>query len=195
MRGGGYEAYTNVNGYFAPNPYSQAQLVSLGSHTFQRLLPDGTVENFILYDGSRTYLTSIVDPQGNAAVISYDANYRLTSIADAAGNPATTFTYVSNTAGAGFYKVASITDGGGRSASFSYDSTTTFLTSITDSVGIVSQFQYDTSSAFITLMTTPYGATSFFQYTPVGDAANAYSDGPTPPAGLRATFAGKSSNR
>ncbi len=181
-RGGGYELY-DYSGSYSPNLTSQARIVNLGGGSYQRLLPDGSVENFTLSDGTNTYMTSVTDPQGNAATISYDAYYRVTSITDASSNPATTFTYVSNTFGnAGFYKIASITDGFGRSASFAYDSTTTFLTSITDAVGSVSQFVYDPSSSFINMMITPYGSTSFYQYTPAAGNVS------YPPTGLRFTF-------
>ena len=182
-RGGGYEIYDYVSSAYSPNLTSQAQIINLGGGSWQRLLPDGSTENFTLSDGTNTYMTSVADPQGNAATISYDANYRITSIVDASSNPSTTFAYVSNTFGnPGFYKLASITDGFGRSASFTYDSTVTFLTSITDAVGNISQFTYDPSSSFINLMTTPYGTTGFYQYTPTGNSP------PYPPTGLRFAF-------
>jgi RHS repeat-associated protein len=188
VRGGGYEIYNFVSSAYSPNLNSQAQIINLGGGSYQRLLPDGSTENFTLSDGTNIYMTSVADPQGNAATIAYDANFRVTGVTDASSNPATTFTYVSNTLGnPGFYKIASITDGFGRSASFAYDSSTTFLTSITDAVGNVSKFNYDPSSSFINLMTTPYGSERFFQYTPQGGA-------PTyPPVGLRFTFSDGSS--
>jgi RHS repeat-associated protein len=181
VRGGGYEKY-NFPYATTPNLTSQCLMANLGGGSYQRKWPDGTVENFTLSDGTNTYLTSVVDPQGNAATISYDANYRITGISDACGNAATTFAYVSNTPGnVGFYKVASITDGFSRSASFAYDSTTTKLISITDAAGNVSQFFYDTSSTFISMLTTPYGSTSFYKYTPTGGGGN-------PPVGLKVTY-------
>jgi RHS repeat-associated protein len=181
VRGGGYEKY-NFPYATTPNLTSQCLMANLGGGSYQRKWPDGTVENFTLSDGTNTYLTSVVDPQGNAATISYDANYRITGVSDACGNAATTFSYVSNTVGnVGFYKVASITDGFSRSASFAYDSTTTKLISITDAAGNVSQFFYDTSSTFISMLTTPYGSTSFYKYTPSGGGAN-------PPVGLKVTY-------
>ena len=182
-RGGGYEIYDYVGSAYTPNLTSQAQIVNLGGGSYQRQLPDGSAENFTLSDGTNTYMTSATDAQGNAATVSYDAHFRITSITDASSNPSTTFTYVSNTFGnVGFYKIASIIDGFGRSASFAYDSTTTFLISITDAVGNVSQFSYDTSSSFINLMTTPYGSTGFYQYTPSGGSPS------YPPTGLRLAF-------
>ncbi len=104
VRGGGYEIYSYPYAG-VPNLTSQAMMVDLGSGSYQRQLPDGSIENFTLFDGTNTYLTSVVDPQGNAATISYDGDYRLTGITDACGNPQTTFSYISNTSGsAGFYK-------------------------------------------------------------------------------------------
>ncbi|HEY9684034.1 MAG TPA: RHS repeat-associated core domain-containing protein [Oculatellaceae cyanobacterium] len=182
-RGGGYEVYNYYLGSYSPNLTSQGQIVNLGGGSWQRIMTDGSAENFTLSDGTNTYMTSATDPQGNAVTLSYDSNYRLTGITDACGNPPTTISYVSNVFGnPGFYKVATITDGFGRSSSFSYDSTTTFLTSITDAAGNVSKFNYDTTSSFINMMTTPYGTTSFQQYIPRGGSPS------YPPAGLKFTF-------
>jgi RHS repeat-associated protein len=181
-RGGGFETY-NYSGGYSPNLTSQAQVVNLGGGSWQRIMPDGSAENYTLSDGTYTYLTSATDAQGNAVTLSYDGNFRLTGITDACGNAATTISYVSNTLGnAGFYKIATITDGFGRSASFGYDSTTTFLTSITDAAGNVSKFNYDPSSSFINMMTTPYGSTGFQQYMPQGGSPS------YPPVGLKFTF-------
>ncbi|HEY9754985.1 MAG TPA: RHS repeat-associated core domain-containing protein [Oculatellaceae cyanobacterium] len=181
-RGGGYEIYNYVSSSYSPALVGQAQIVNLGGGSWQRVMPDGSAENFTLSDGTNTYMTSVADPQGNAVSISYDGNYRVTGITDACGN-ASAVTYVSNVPGnAGFYKIAGITDAFGRSASFSYDTTTTFLTGITDAAGNQSKFSYDTSSSFINVMTTPYGSTSFYKYVPQGGA-------PTyPPTGLRFSF-------
>ena len=175
-RGGGYEDYS-TNGPFI---MSQTTLVQNGDGSYTKQFPDGSVENYTLNVGVYWFMTSVVDPQGNAVTINFDANTRITSITDASGNPATTISYVSNTVGnAGFYVMASITDGFGRSASFSYDSTVTQLLSVTDAVGNVSSFNYNGS--FITSMTTPYGTTGFTKYTPPN--ADYY-----PPQGLRFSF-------
>ncbi len=111
-------------------------------------------------------MSQILDPQGNTESIQYDANFRITSITDAI-NQVSTISYVSNTSGnSGFYKVASIADPFGRSASFAYDSTNTYLISITDCIGLKSAFTYDTSTSDVASMTTAYGVTSFSRYTP-----------------------------
>jgi RHS repeat-associated protein len=186
MPGGGYEVYSKQSN--GPTPYipdiiSQAQMVVLGGGGYQRLLPDGSTQNFTLNDGSYWLMTSAADPQGNAVTINWDAvNFRVNSITDASGNTST-FSYVGSTPGTNaYYKLASVTDTWGRTALLSYDSTTTFLTSITDAASNVSSFLYDPSSNFINMMKTPYGSTSFYSYTPVGNS-------PTyPPVGLRFTF-------
>lgn len=182
VAGGGYEVY-NYPYANLPDVYSQAVLSDLGGGTYQRLLPDGSVQNFTLSDGSRVFMTSLTDPQGNAATISYDGNYRIQSITDASGNSPSIFTYVSNSSGnPGFYKIATISDPFGRTASFAYDQSRTFLTSITDAVGNTSSFQYDAATSLITVLTTPYGSTQFEAYVPGGGS-------PTyPPTGLRATM-------
>ncbi len=162
-------------------------MTNLGSGVYQRALPDGSIELFSQTDGSgKIYMTEIIDPQGNAASIQYDANFRITAITDAIGQ-VSTLTYVSNTLGnSGFYKIAGITDPFGRTCSFTFDSTNTQLLTITDCIGLVSQMNHDTSSSFITALTTPYGTTSFHQYipaaTPVENATGlrfTYPDGTT----------------
>lgn len=173
VRGGGSEIYSytqpdNVGSPYAPNLLSQAQLVVVNPGVYQRLLPDGSIEQFDQPDGTgRIFMTRLYDPQGNFASIQYDSNFRVTSITDAIGQ-VSSVSYVSNTVGnSGFYKIATITDPfspAPRSASFAYDSSNTNLIRITDSIGLQSQFVYDTTNSFITVLTTPYGATSFYQY-------------------------------
>lgn len=184
VRGGGYEVY-NYPYANIPNLTSQALMVRTGTNTYQRQLPDGSVENFTLTAGGAgvpIFMTSVVDPHGNAATISFDANDRITGISDAAGNAPSTFTYASTSSGnPGFYKPATITDPFGRTAQFTYDSSNTYLTAITDAVGNVSQFLCDPNSSFISMLTTPYGSTSFYQYVPTGTYTY-------PPTGLRVTF-------
>ncbi len=161
---------------------SQALFVSLGGGVYQRKLPDGSIEVFDQADGAgNIFMTKVIDPQGNSALIQYDSNFRITTITDSI-NQVSTFTYVSNTLGnAGFYKIASIADPFARVTTFIYDSTTTTrLLSITDSIGIKSQFVYDPNSSFITSLTSPYGTTSFYTYIP---GNNGY-----PAKGLRCTF-------
>ncbi len=111
-------------------------------------------------------MTKKVDPYGNQVVISYDANFRLSTVTDSL-NQVSTVTHLSDTPGnPGFYKIASISDPFGRSFSCQYDSTATNLIAITDVIGLKSAFAYDSDSSFINLMSTPYGDTAFHQYVP-----------------------------
>ena len=172
VRGGGIEIYYNSNGstpVYTNNVMSQALLIYVSSGVFQRQLPDGSMEVFNLSDGSgHIYLTQIIDSQGNTATISYDANFRVTGVSDANGNK-TTFSYVSNTLGnSGFYLISGLADPFGRTASFSYDTTNTYLLSITDAVGIISSYTYEPSGSVIKSLQTPYGLTSFTRYAPMG---------------------------
>ena len=177
LRTGGTEVYALSGAVYTNDFLSQALLVNEGGGVYQRQLPDGSVEVYSQADGSgNIFLTEVIDPQGNSALIQYDANLRITSITDAI-NQVSTVSYVSNTVGnSGFYKVASVSDPFGRSCSFTYDSTNTNLLSITDSIGLVSKFDYDTSSTFITAMTTPYGTTGFYQSTPSNGIIDRASD-------------------
>ena len=180
---GGSEVYVQSGGVYSPDFLTQALLVNMGGGVYQRQMNDGSIQVYSLSDTSsppRIFMTSVIDAQGNAALIQYDANFRVVSITDAI-NQVSTITYVSNTVGnSGFYKIASISDPFSRSCSFLYDSTNTNLLSITDVVGLKSQFVSDSSSSFITAMTTPYGSTSFYNYVPGVDVY--------PAAGLRVTF-------
>lgn len=186
VRGGGAEQYTysipdNVTNPYPPQLMSQTILTVADVGVYKRLLPSGAIEVFSQPDGTgRIFMTQVIDPQGNSALIQYDSNFRITSVTDSLSQ-VTSFTYVSNTVGnVGFYKLSRITDPFGRFVTFGYDSTTSFLTTITDVVGNTSTFQIDPSSSFISALTTPYGTTSFFQYTPPGGAF--------PANGLRFTY-------
>lgn len=187
VRGGGVETYPFSQPDNVSNPYpaaltSQAVLTLASSGVYHRSLSNGSIEIFGLADGTgNVFMTQVIDPQGNATTINYDlSTFRVTSIVDRNSN-ATTVSYVSNTVeDPGYYKIASVTDAFGRSASFAYDSTVTLLTSITDAVGLVSRFTYAPTNSFIQTMATPYGSTSFRTYTPPG--------GTYPPRGLQFTF-------
>jgi RHS repeat-associated protein len=169
--GGGYETFNytlpdNVQNPYMPDVLSQAVLNVVSPTEYQRMMPDGSMQVFNQPDGSgRIFMTQIVDAQGNSAYIQYDNNFRLSTITDAIGQ-VTTFSYLSETTGdPGFYLVSQITDPFGRSATFGYDPTETFLVSITDTIGITSRFNYDSSSSFINSLTTPYGTESFISYS------------------------------
>lgn len=193
VRGGGVETY-DLNSPGTPNMLSQAKLVVIDNganpDTYQRVLPDGTIENFTHYStqgsDAKVTMTSVVDPQENVATISYDSSsHRITAINDAAGNAATTFTYLAedpNTPST-YFKITSINDPFGRSALFSYNSSNQ-LETITDAGGNVSKFDYLNGTSFISMLTTPYGSTTFLQYYPP-DSPNQTSMGSM---GLRITL-------
>ena len=171
VRGGGYEQFNytvtdNIQSPYAPNLTSQATLTIVSPGVYQRLLPDGSIEVFTQEDNSgRIFMTQVSDPQGNSAFIQYDSSFRITSITDTIGQSSSTLSYLStNSLTPQYYLIAQIVDPFGRSCSFAYDSTQTYLVSITDMIELVSQFSYDTTSSFITKMTTPYGTTGFTQY-------------------------------
>jgi RHS repeat-associated protein len=130
-------------------------------------MPDGAMEVYGLSDGATTsprfmFLTQIIDPMGNTTTLSYDSQFRLTSVTDATGR-STTFTY-------GLAQspllITRITDAFGRFSQLTYDANQR-LSSITDPIGITSEFTYGSTAEpdFITSMRTPYG-TSKFSDTP-----------------------------
>jgi RHS repeat-associated protein len=106
----------------------------------------------------RVFLSQIIDPQGNAATLNYDAQLRLTSVVDALGK-SFDFAYESP---AYPYYITMVADAFGRAAYFTYDGAGR-LTAITDAIGLTSTFTYDDSShaTLITSMTTPYGTSNF----------------------------------
>ncbi|EJB01774.1 RHS repeat-associated core domain protein [Rhizobium leguminosarum bv. trifolii WSM597] len=132
---------------------------------YRRLLRDGSVEIYTQSDGAtayprRVFLSQIRDPQGNAAVLNYDAQRRLTSVTDAVGRQ-TTFTYGLPSSP---LLVTNVTDPFGRSAKLTYDAFGR-LSSITDIIGLTSHFTYDTNS-LVNKLTTPYGDTNFAYTAP-----------------------------
>ncbi len=160
-----YSGYVSNTGAFAPEEgdASVTVLTSQSPVTYQRQLQDGSIEIYSQSDGSTSYprnvfLTSIIDPQGNAFKLNYSnsgGHVKLTSLTDATGRN-TTFTYASSFSS---LLITQITDPFGRSANLTYDSSGR-LASITDIIGLTSQFTYDASS-LVNSLTTPYGATQF----------------------------------
>jgi RHS repeat-associated protein len=175
LRGGGYEEYGplqpsgNLPEYDYNYDYmSNARLVAKYSDAptylkppqYERILPDGSKEIFTLPDRPFGYprnifLTQIVDPQGNAINLSYDAQMRVIAVTDAIGQVTT----VSYGLPSDPLKVTKVTDPFGRSAAFSY-SADGHLAKITDVIGITSEFTYGRND-FIGSLTTPYGVTNF----------------------------------
>jgi len=166
-----YMQPNNLTNPYPPDLISQEVLTIAGKDSFQLESPDGSISVYNQPDGAgRIFMTKVIDPQGNATTITYDANFRITAITDALGQ-VTTLTYASNTIGtAGYYKITRITDPFSRQANFTFDSTSARIVSMTDVVGMQSSFVYDPASSFILSMTTPYGTSSFYQYIPPKEA-------------------------
>jgi RHS repeat-associated protein len=163
---GGVEGYSGFNSgtqSYSADPQSHAVLVRTSSTTYERRLPDGSKQIFgPKSNGSSSFprllfMTQMVDTAGNAATICYDANNRVTSVTDATGQRAVTFSYeLSGDA----LKITKVTDPFGRYAQFNY--TNGQLTSTTDPIGIQSVFTYSTDGTnFITSLHTPYGTSNF----------------------------------
>ena len=120
---------------------------------------NGASRVFSMSDGSsgtsrRIFLTQNVDPQGNAAQLNYDGEFRITNVVDAIGQT-TTLLYTN----AQFpLAVTSVEDPFGRTASLQYNSAG-LLSQITDVLGITSRYTY--TNDFVTELQTPYGITTF----------------------------------
>lgn len=165
IAGGGsldYGGYNGTTGLFGAETRNGARLrrVAGVAISYERQLPDGTVEIYAEPDGATTYprrifLSRIVDPAGNAVTLGYDSMRRLETITDALGQ-VTRFGYHLTDAP---LLITDVTDPFGRVARFSYNSSGR-LEQIADTIGLTSQFAYD-ASGLVTSMTTPYGTTRF----------------------------------
>jgi RHS repeat-associated protein len=164
LRGSGAEDYRNpdANGVYPAFFRSRAVLVKVSDSPvrYERRLPDGSIEVFTQSDGApsgqrRVFLTSFVDPQGQAMQLTYDAQLRVIAFTDAIGQ-VTTVSYEHPTDA---LKITKVTDPFGRFATFTYTSAGQ-LASVTDAIGLTSSFTY-ASGDFISALTTPYGTTTF----------------------------------
>lgn len=186
VSGGGARSYTGYvasTGAFSPetNDGSVLVMTSASPVTYERRLADGSKEVYSRSNGVTTYprsvfLTSVVDPAGNAVSLSYDSQLRLTAITDSIGQ-VTTFQYTN----ANPLLVTGVADPFGRTALISYDASGR-LSSIQDVIGMTSTFAYD-STTFINGMTTPYGTTSFAHTEAAGGDATERSVQATDPLG------------
>jgi RHS repeat-associated protein len=176
VSGGGGERYANFNaqtGAYAPQTQSQAILVRTSATSYERRLPDGAKEIFAQPDMGvgtrRVFLTQMIDAQGNAVGLTYDAQFRLVAVTDAIGQ-VTTLEYAAPES----FRIAKVTDPFGRFATFDYypgavgeSPNAGRLKTVTDAVGIASEFAYADGAAaafkvgFIASLTTPYGTTTF----------------------------------
>ena len=135
---------------------SRAHLVKTDINTYVQTHVDGSSYVFGFADGTRYFLTQIIDPVGNALTLHYDSQLRLVSVTDALGQ----VSLLSYTASDPL-KLTKVTDPFGRSCQLDYNASG-LLSQITDMLGLVSQFTYATDgSDFITSMTTPYGTSKF----------------------------------
>ena len=188
MPAGGAIVYTNYNastGTFARETLAQGLLALVadaqGTH-YERRMGDGSVWVFSVSDGATTFprryfLTKMIDPQGNAATLSYDNTHRLVGVTDAQGQ---TMTFNYNNADP--LKLTSVTDPFGRTATIGYDAAGR-LNSLTDAVGMQTTFAYDGGTNILS-MTRPYGTTSFSTYQNQRDRAITITD----PLGLQEKF-------
>lgn len=134
----------NGDGTYATPPGIDADLIHNGDGTWT-IKAHSTGEK-LNFTSNGLYMTSDVDRNGDAITFGYDANGALASITDAQGR-VTTFSYVYGTyttctppTASGF--VQTITDPGGRTYSFTYD-TNCDLTTYTDPNHKVTTFGYD----------------------------------------------------
>jgi RHS repeat-associated protein len=165
LRAGGVEVYegANAQGVYPPHWRTRAVLARTSSYPlrYERRRRDGSVEVYGLPDGApatgvrRVFLTELIDRQGQAVQLTYDAQFRLTAITDALGQVST----LSYEHAADPLKITKITDPFGRFATFTYTADG-HLGSITDVIGLTSSFVYGLSD-FVLSLTTPYGRTTF----------------------------------
>lgn len=148
---------------FALQLYDRTKLVRTSPTSYEMNMDNGAKLIFSQSDGStgtsrRVFLKQVVDPQGNAVTLTYDANLRVVAVADAIGQ-VTTLTYEYPT---DIYRITKVTDPFGRFATFEYD-TASRLKKITDEIGITSEFTYEGASDFINGLITPYGTKTFIK--------------------------------
>lgn len=158
--GGGFISYSSPytynhsTGAFSPNRQGQATLVRIPAagplQSYELRESGGSKQVFAAADGSnssprRVFLTQIVDPLGNALVLSYDAQRRLSTITDPAGRR-TSFEY---TVAQRPLLISRVVDPAGRAASLAYDSAGR-LAAITDVAGLQSSFTPLATWRFVT---------------------------------------------
>lgn len=154
------DSYNSSTGAFGADPQDMSVLVRTSATSYERRMKDGSKEVYSQPDGATSYprlvfLSQIVDPQGNAVSLNYDAQLRLTTVTDALGKQSTLGYGNANNP----LLVTQITDPFGRTAKIGYDASGR-LSDITDAMGMKSSFSYDVGT-FINAMTTPYGTTQF----------------------------------
>ncbi len=158
--GSGYQFPTYVPDTFVQN--------SDGTYTLAR--KDGSQYVF----SSSGQLTTEVDRNGNATMLSYNASNQLSSVTDPDGR-SLIFTYGANGL------LSSVVDPTGRSVSFSYDSSDNLI-SATDADGGTWSFTYDPNHLMLT-MTDPRGGATTNSYDSSGRVLSQ-----TDPMGRQTTY-------
>jgi YD repeat-containing protein len=141
-------AYPDANGVYPRHFESGAVLVQTSANplTYERRHTDGSTEVFATPDGAvagtrRVFLSSLVDPNGQALTFTWDAQLRLVAVTDALGQ-VTTLQYGDGVP----LKVTGVTDPFGRIAQLTYDADG-HLATVTDVITLRSSFTYGTADS------------------------------------------------
>jgi RHS repeat-associated protein len=170
IMGGGTRTFTGFDPRtqsYASQQFDQTRLTRTSPGSYELVSRDGSRMLFDRSDGTisttrKVFLTSVIDPFGNAVSLTYDATLRMVAITDAIGQ-VTAITYENPTD----FKIKKVTDPFERFASFEYDNANR-LVAITDVHGLTSRFTYD-GGDFVTSLTTPYGVTTFTKSDDTGN--------------------------
>lgn len=165
LAGGGTETsyFNTATRRFGPSDSTFSTVTRSGSHTYTRLLADGSTEIYDLPDNpaapTRVFLTRQTDPAGNAIDFTYDSDLRLVAVTDALGQ-VTRLSY-QDASDSSHWLVRRVEDPFGRTAVLDYDPRDSHgnLRAVTDVVGLTSSFR--TVGDKVTTMGTPYGTTVF----------------------------------
>jgi YD repeat-containing protein len=184
----GYGGYTSPMGVYNT-------LVKTGETHYELRFPEDRVYIYDIPAGTgslQPFLLEIREAHGLKLTFGYDANVRLSTIADAMGR-VSTLTYNGNGL------VTAVTDPFGRQAGFAYDSNRNLIR-ITDMGGYWSSFTYD-QDVYITCIGNARGTWTFYtepadgipnganQYPPPGGAMwSSYRITATNPLGLKQEY-------
>jgi len=222
VAGGGQRTYTgfdtNTQSYaFQQYDWNLLTRTSTNPISYQLLSGDGSKMIFSQSDGSsgssrNIFLTQEIDPQGNALTFSYDTNLCLVSVQDAIGQ-LTTLTYglpsmdvtnggtgqVGGFVPADPYKLTSVTDPFGRTATFNYEPQVVAITYSFDPFGVL--IATPSYAWGLASNTDAIGITSHFGYqqivTPITEflsLVNNYVNSLTTPYGTTSFVGGDNGN-
>ncbi len=180
--GGGTLTFTDfnpTNQVFQNLFRNVAQLVRIGTNSYELRYPDGSKQIFDQPDGSmgtarKIFMSAVVDASGNAVTVQFSSPGKILSITDAIGQktqffyerPLTNEFIHPSLAWVPPFLVTRVVDPFGRTATFDYGSSINArLASITDAIGLNSSFRYDYNPGLpdlgMTNLITPYGTTVF----------------------------------